>query len=205
MMATLEELKRQWQSGTHPADRYDLKNYKQLIKQKMKKQQNSIFRYFWGTFVYHVMVYAMLTHVLIRYWSDSSVVLAALVGLAVTIPFTAIMVRRFGSMASKRLKTESRESIREFISHQLELLNAYFLFKNRYEWLMIPLQCAVGVFIVFRLFVPGGVQDHPVGAMIVFGLTIISCIAAIRLENRKSFTQPATDLKVLLKEWDQDE
>ncbi len=165
----------------------------------MKTQRNAIFKYFWGTFVYHMIVYAMLAHVLVRFWSDPSIVIAALVGLAVTIPFTAIMVRRFSKMAADRF-TGNDSAIVQFITRQHALLSGYFAFKKRYEWIMIPLQCAVGVFIVFHLFMPGGVVAHPLGAGIVFGLTVISCIAAIRLENKRSFTEPLLNLKRLVEE-----
>ncbi|HLT75510.1 MAG TPA: hypothetical protein VKZ68_10495 [Ohtaekwangia sp.] len=198
-MATLEELKKHWQSRTHSAGQYDLNGYKQLIQHKMKKQQNAIFKYFWGTFVFHLIVYAMLTHVLVRFWSDDAIVIASLIGLLVTIPFTAVMIRRFSRMASDRF-TGNDSAIVQFITRQRDLLAGYFAFKKRYEWMMIPLQCAVGVFIVYHLFMPGGVPDHPLSATIVFALSVISCIAAIRIENKKNFAEPLLNLNGLIKE-----
>ncbi len=198
-MATLEELKKEWQSGTRRATHYDVNTYKKLIQQKMKKQQTAIFKYFWGTFVFHLIVYAMLTHVLVRFWSDSAIVIAALAGLLVTIPFTTIMVRRFSKMASDRF-TDNDSSIVQFITRQRDLLASYFVFKKRYEWMMIPLQCAVGVFIVYHLFMPGGVLAHPLSATIVFALSVISCIAAIRIENKENFAAPLLNLNELIRE-----
>jgi len=198
-MATLEEIKKQWQSGGRHPDQYDLTSYNQIIQRKMKTQRNAIFKYFWGTFAYHMIVYAMLTHVLVRFWSDTSIVVAALVGLAVTIPFTAIMVRRFSKMAADRF-TGNDSAIVQFITRQHALLSGYFAFKKRYEWIMIPLQCAVGVFIVFHLYMPGGIIAHPLGAFITFGLSIAGCVEAIRLENRRNFKIPLENLENLIRE-----
>ena len=158
-------------------------------------------RYFWGSFTFHLIVYGFLAHVMIKYGADRNILLAGILGFAITIPFTAVMMTRFKKLAAIRLRETYAPSIHAYVQKQYETLGGFFSFKKRYEWFLIPLQCAIGVFITFRIFVPGGVMEHPMGAFISFALTLWSCVTAIRLENRRSFEGPLRDLQRILEEY----
>jgi len=63
---------------------------------------------------------------------------------------------------------------------------------------------AIGVVLVFKLYVPGPLTQHWTGMLITFLLTIISCLLAIRSENRKSFREPLCELKTVIDEFRQE-
>jgi hypothetical protein len=81
------------------------------------------------------------------------------------------------------------------------LLLSFYRFKKWYELILIPLASAIGVFILFKLYVPGGVQAHWTGAVMTFAITLISCALAIRTENRKNFREPLEQFDRVLAEF----
>jgi hypothetical protein len=81
------------------------------------------------------------------------------------------------------------------------LLESFFTFKKRYEMVLIPLSAAIGVLLIFLLYVPGGVSEHLLGAFITYVLTLLSCYLAIRSENKKNFVQPLDQLGEILNEY----
>lgn len=203
-MATLEDIKKKWvenKSCFAKQPVYDTETFEQIIRIRTKKQKNMIMRYFWGTFTFHLIVYGFLAHVVITRGSDEQVLLAGLAGFVITIPFTVVMMQKFKKMATTKIIAAEANSVYAYAETQRKLLTDFFTFKRRYEWILIPLQCAIGIFIIFRIFMPGGVVAHPVGALVIFGLTLWSCIAAIRMENKKSFIEPLNDLQLLLNEY----
>jgi hypothetical protein len=200
----LDELKRKWQQDktSMPApSTYDAESFAAVIKSRSKKNKNTAMRYFWGSFTFHLIVYGFLAHVMIKYGADREILLAGILGFAITIPFTAVMMKRFKRLAQIRLRETHAPSIQSYIEKQYQTLDGFFTFKKTYEWFLIPLQCAIGVFITFRIFLPGGVMAHPLGAFIVFAITLWSCVAAIRMENRRSFENPLEDLRRILDEY----
>jgi hypothetical protein len=80
-------------------------------------------------------------------------------------------------------------------------LFSFYRFKRRYELLLIPLSSAIGVWLVFLLYVPGGVAAYPSGAIVTFGITLLSCAIALAAENKESFDKPLTALRQILDEF----
>ena len=200
----LDELKRKWQQDkieTPAPLAYDGESFAAVIKSRSTKNKNIAMRYFWGSFTFHLIVYAFLGHVMIKYGADREILLSGILGFAITIPFMAVMMNRFKKLAVIRLRETHAPSIQAYIKKQYQTLDGFFSFKKTYEWFLIPLQCAIGVFITFRIFLPGGVMEHPLGAFIVFAITLWSCVAAIRMENRRSFEVPLQDLRRILEEY----
>lgn len=202
-MENLEELKKLWQSQNAEKieKAIDEESLYQLLRKKVKKENNNIMKYFWASFIFNITVYAMSAHVIIRYWDNPTIFIAAIIAILATIPFTAIMLQRYKGMAVSFAKTKSRQSIQEYITRQKELLMSFFKFKRRYEWFLIPLNSAIGVIIVFSIFVPGGVMENLNGALITYGITLASCAYAVISENKKSFIQPLNELQAILDEF----
>src|SRR5690606_41369650 len=73
------------------------------------------------------------------------------------------------------------------------------------EFILIPTASAIGVFIVFELYVPGGVIEHQSGAIIIFIVTVLSCALAIRKENQKNFREPLMRFNEVLAEFEGEE
>lgn len=200
----LDELKDKWQQDKEQAPAplaYDAESFAVAIKSRSKKNKNIAMRYFWGSFTFHLIVYGFLAHVMIKYGADTAILTAGIIGFAITVPFTAVMLKRFKKLAVIRLRETYAPSIQAYLQKQYDTLGGFFSFKKRYEWFLIPLQCAIGVFITFRIFVPGGIFEHPLGAFVTFALTLWSCVAAIRMENRRSFERPLSDLRQILDEY----
>jgi hypothetical protein len=202
-MENLEELKKIWQAQrTDKIEKaFDEASLYQLLRKKMKKENNNIMKYFWASFIFNIMVYAMSAHVIIRYWDNPTIFIAAMIAILATIPFTAMMLKKYKGMAVSFAKTKSRQSIQEYITRQKELLMSFFKFKRRYEWFLIPLNSAIGVIIVFSIFVPGGILENLNGALITYGITLASCAFAIISENKRSFIQPLNELQAILDEF----
>jgi hypothetical protein len=203
-MPTLDDLKQKWnvsQPALEDAAPYDTAGFNHLIRTRMKKQNNTIFRYFWATFTFHVVVYALLSHVMIRYGADNIVLLLGLLGFGVTVPFTAVMLKRYKQMAIAKATHDSAASIHTYISQQRQLLAGFYTFKKRYELLLIPLLTAIGVVLVFTLYFPGGVMAYPVAAFITFALAALACLLAIRNENKAYFVRPLHELQSILDEF----
>ena len=204
-MSTFEELKKTWeesQSIVPTSTPYDHGAINNIVRSRTQKHLNASMQYFWASFTLQNIVYALLVHVIVRYGSDSTTLLFAIGGVLLFIPFTVTLMRKFKRMAiTKPKEGNSGASLRDYIQQQYALLKSFYAFKRRYEFILIPLSTAVGTFLTFRLYVPGGVLAHKTGAIITFAITIISCAFAIASENRKSFEQPLRNLQNLMAEF----
>ena len=203
-MPTLDDLKQKWnveQPAFGAAAPYDAATFNHIIRTRMKKQHNSIFRYFWATFTLHLIVYALLSHVIIRYGADTNILLLSLLGFGVTVPFTAIMLKRYKQMAIAKLSETTEASVYTYVREQRSRLGRFYTFKKRYELVLIPLLSAIGVILVFNLYFPGGVTAFATGAIITYLLTLLSCFLAIRNENKKYFLRPLQELQAILDDY----
>jgi len=203
-MSTLEELKKKWDQAGYtspvplPLDEMALHS---LVRSRIKRQNTVIFRHFWATFTLHLLVYALLSHVVVKYWTDTGTLLLGLAGILLTVPLTVTMVRRYSRLAASQTKGAGKVSIHTYVDRRLRLLSGFFTFKKRYEMVLIPLHTVIGGVLTFRLFVPGGMAGSPVFALTAFLLTLLSCFAAVRSENRKSFVEPLGELQTILDEY----
>jgi hypothetical protein len=201
-MKTLEELKKDWALNPAHATHVGQSELSRVVRTRVKKHLNTSMQYFWGALVLQILVYALLTHVGIKYYYDPYTVAPALLGIALYVPFTWILLSRFKKMAlSSTRRSGEGMPVREYIHNQKELLQGFLAFKKRYEWILIPISTAIGVLLVFKLYVPGGVAAFPQGAAITFALTLISCYMAIRRENARNFSAPLSRLSELENEY----
>jgi hypothetical protein len=113
-------------------------------------------------------------------------------------------MRKFKKLVTQKpLQQHAEASLHDYVFRQQALLRSFYIFKKWYEMFLIPLSCAIGVTLVFELYVPGGVHANGQGAVITFLITLASCIAAIYIENKKSFTLPIKHLQTILDEFEQ--
>ena len=203
-MSALDELRKGWKAGgcgQPAAGSLDEASLGNIIRTRIKKQHGMVFRYFWATFALHVLAYALLSHVLVRYGADTLTLALCLTGILATVPFTAVMVRRYSRMAAAKARGAGTAPIREYVARQREALSGFLAFKRRYETVLIPLNSAIGVLLTFHLFFPGGVAAYPIWALATYLVTLLGCAAAVRSENRKSFLRPLRDLQAILDEY----
>ncbi len=200
-MKTLDEFKNQWKDTRSESAEYDAESIKKIVKEQAKKNLSKVMQYFWASFVYQIIVYSCLVHVMVRYFQNTEIFLMSLLGVALLIPFTIMLIKKFKRAGFARAKDQQITSLQAHIAFQRNELEGFFRFKKWYELFLVPISSALGVVITFNLFVPGGVLSHPIGAWITYGLTLLSCWWAIRSENQKSFIQPLDEMKILLSEF----
>ena len=160
--------------------------FNKIIKHKAREHTSEAFKYFWASLTLQIIVYAMLSHVIVKYWGDA-VMLAASIGILLYIPFTIVFMKKFKGMAV------AQGPMNTYVSKQYELLESFYKFKKRYELVLIPLVTLIGTFITFELYF----RNIEVAA-VAFFITLITCIIAIREENKKSFDIPLSKLREVL-------
>lgn len=205
-MSTLDQLKKHWEPSTRTPSpngnaSLDEVTLRSIITSRVRRHTKASFSYFWASFTLQLLVYAMCSHLLIRYWPQTDVRLLSLLGMLLYLPFTIVLMNKFKQVAKGQLTGSESASIYDYLSEQYGLLNSFFTFKKRYERVLIPVSAAIGVLLTFKLYVPGGVWAFPVGAFITYAVTLLSCYGAIRAENRKSFVEPLQQLKTLLRDY----
>ena len=195
----MDELQKSW--SQHKAfassDTIDKTSLGELVNSSVKRQKNITMRYFWAFFTFQIIVYAFLAYVIVRYGSDTPLLLVSIFGALLYLPFTVVLMKKFKRMAV--LKPDRRSTIgmaiREYVAQQYTLLASFYQFKKRYEFVLIPLSSAIMIWIIFRLYVPGGMMAFPFSAFVCFLITLGACSLAISAENWKYFQQPLARLE----------
>jgi hypothetical protein len=205
-MSILDELKKTWgekQSSMPDPPAHDHESLEKIIRSRVKKNMNAAFKYFWLSFTFQVLVYSLLSHVIIKYWGDRQIFYLSIAGVLLFLPFTIMLMQKFKKLATTKISIEENRgaSLHDFVLRQQTLLRNFYSFKKWYELFLMPLSSAIGIIITFKLYVPGGVVEHWVTAIIIFIITLISCMAAIHSENKKSFRKPIRQLQNILEEF----
>lgn len=208
-MSTFEELKKVWEANQETArvyKRYDRETLYDIVKSRTKRNMKKSMHYFWGALFLQILVYALLSHVIVKYGGNTETLLFGIAGILLYLPFTIVLMKKFKQMAIvKPAPGNSGSSLYQYVFQQRTLLQGFYTFKRRYEFLLIPFSTGIGVFLTFKIFVPGGIEENPTGAIITFLITLVSMIMSIHLENKKSFNQPLQDLNRLLNEFQTEE
>jgi hypothetical protein len=203
-MKTLDDFKQTWRDKQHSFSEqgeYNTNHFEKIIRSRLKAHIKASFQYFWASFVLQLIVYALLTHVIVKYRLNKEVLLFSFAGILLYIPFTIMLMSKFKRMAQLKPDHVNYSSLYQSINQQKSLLTSFYQFKKAYESFLVPISSAIGVFVVFELYVPGGIKEHLTGAIILFLVTLGSCLTAIISENRKSFRQPISHLENLLEEF----
>ncbi len=202
----MEHFKENWKNqnpaGTSLLDRNALEK---IYRNRSGKQKNLVMQYFWAAFTYHLIVYALLSHLIIRYWTDTELTLAGFAGLLMFIPFTWMLMNKYKRMAVAKPGNngDAGAMLKDYLQHQHQLLQEFFRFKNRYEIFLVPLSCGLLTWIIFQLFLPGGVAGFPVAAILLFLLSAGACTLAIRAENRRNFMVPLKNYQEMIMEMEE--
>jgi hypothetical protein len=205
-MPTLDELKKGWAMATPPPvpnQQVDHARLQAIARARSAGHVNRAMQYFWGSLTLQIIVYALLSHVFIRFWGVLAVQGLCLAGALLYLPFTLVLLRQFKRVARPSpAAAVAGFSLQAQTQQQYESLWAFYQFKRRYEWMLIPLSTALGVWLTFWLYVPGGVPQHLLGAAFTYLLALLSCGYAIRRENGAHFEKPLRSLKDLLDEFE---
>jgi hypothetical protein len=203
-MYNLEEIKRNWQGGAAPAssDWLDKVTLQIILKKRVNRQMNTSMKYFWASLTYQILVFGMLGHIIIRYWGEPNLLFPAIFCLLLYVPFTIVLMREFKRMAILKPDNQlaSALSIKEYVFEQYRLLTGFYRFKIRYECVLVPLSSAVLVWIIFKLYVPGGFLAYPMAAILLYTTVLGASISAIVAENKRNFKKPITQLEAIIKD-----
>ncbi|MGC3943017.1 MAG: hypothetical protein QM762_00530 [Chryseolinea sp.] len=200
-MDALDEMREKWSKKNDNSQSYKSSNFFDVIRQRMRLHTRESMKYFWASFTLQIIVYALYTHVILRYFDDPATVLVSVTGILIYIPFTFMLLDKFKQLAVAKPVYTTASPVQAFIEKQRDVLLSFFRFKRRYEFFLIPVSTLFGTFLVFTLYVPGGPMDNLNGVWITMVITMISCYAAIRKENAKSFRAPLSELDKLLAEF----
>jgi hypothetical protein len=202
-MALSNEIENVWkegkarEAGLAPLTGKDLRT---IISSRVRKEFKTVSQFVWAALVYQNILYAFLTHTLIRHWGDIQIMLLCLAGGALYIPLTVALLRRVRTLY--RPPSEAPGSPVPDVFHKVEgeyaRLADFFQFKKRMDWIGVPVSCAIIVLVTFTLFVEGGAKGNPLAAFAFFALWVGMSLIAIRAENRKRFISPLRNLEQVL-------
>lgn len=172
-----------------------------IISSRVIKELGTVSGYIWGLIVYQIILYSFLAHTLVRNWSNIQIAIACLVGAALYIPLTAALIQRTRALYEPvRAPNSNMLSVRAYVTSYHARLADFFRFKKRMDWLGVPVSCAIIVIVTFTLFVPGGITEYPLAAVVLFALWVVASVIAIHFENARRFIDPLRQLEQLLKE-----
>ena len=200
-MDALDEMKGKWARQNDAGQPYDANNLLRVIRQRVRIHTRDSMKYFWASFTLQLIVYGLYAHVIVRFIYDPAVLSFAVVGVLIFIPFTYMLLRKFKRLAVLKPDGNETTSVHQYLVMNRNLLQDFFRFKLRYEWVLIPLSTLVGTLLVFKIYVPGGPIAYPNGVWITMVISLVSCYLAIRKENRVSFRKPLAELDKLLSEF----
>jgi hypothetical protein len=201
-METLDEVKNLWQQNTDKATGPALisKDIEEVIKIKVKKEKQGIAEYFWLSFTFQNFIYAFASYLLINYWGDTQIMIMTVTGVLLYIPLTIILMQKFKAMYKPVTATDY--NIRNNITHQHKYLSQFFNFKKRFDLASVPLNAVILTGILFKLYVPGGIQVHPLLAVSACAVLLFVYSIATWFENKKHFIKPLKRLGYILEDID---
>lgn len=203
-MKNFEDFKSQWAAYKQWDDTasLDAASWKKIINARVNHQRNVSMKYFWASFTLHLIVYALLSHVIIRFGSDEPVLIVCVLCFLLYLPFTYVLMKKFRRLAAlhSEVSHHSGLPIREYVKQQYDILTAFYRFKKRYELILVPVSSAVMIWVFFRVYMPGGIIAYPVLGAFLFIATLGCCTAAILAENKKRFQHPIAHLESILQD-----
>ncbi len=201
-MSSLDELKKDWNEGTDDRrESFNRESLQKIFKSRVNKHLREPFKYFWASFGMQILLYALLSNVIVKNWGDETILFYSLVCIALYVPFTIMLLNKFRQMARGKVDGAGVSSLHTYLERKSQQLHSFFTFKKRYELVLIPVSCAIGVVLPFELYAPGGAATYPNAMLAIFIVALTTCAVTIYLENEKSFKRPLRELESLLVEF----
>lgn len=171
-----------------------------LISNHIRKVKSNFREYFWTSFIYQNLVYACLVFLIVRYFGRPDIVILSAAGIILYVPFTIVFMKKFRSafLLNKEGVEFSDDNIYLNIKNSYTRISEFFRFKKRFDWVIVPLNCVLIVVINFILFVPGGIMANIPAGILLLAVWHAIFIFAIRIENKKKFSEPLHQLESVL-------
>jgi hypothetical protein len=145
-MDTLDDLRGDWKRGRDlgaPLLPLSSRELKEWIKGSMKKEQQLVFRYAVKTFVWSIMAFSFLSYLMISFWGDLNFLALCVAALAIYIPFTAIFMKHFKRFFAVECGAQRAVDLQQGLQFKFSALKQFYQVKRVFDWLMVPLSCAV--------------------------------------------------------------
>src|SRR6476661_442418 len=89
------DLQSLWNQESQVAEPINPSRLQQGIKLSLKKQRRQMAKYYWSSFIYQLMIYAMAAHVFIRYWGNMKLMVMSIALVLLYIPFTWMQRKKY--------------------------------------------------------------------------------------------------------------
>lgn len=198
-METFDQIKDIW-NANQQAEASALNNAEMdaIIKSRVNKEKKGIAEYFWVAFVFQVMLYSFGCYFIVKYWNDMQISLPAAAGILMYVPLTIVLMKKVAGMFNMR--PDYAGDIRSGIYNQRQMLQSFYTFKKRFDVVSILVTSFILVWILFRLYVPGRIEENIFWAVVSFVLLVLIYAIAAWFENRKHFIRPLKAFDGILKE-----
>jgi hypothetical protein len=203
-MDPFNEVRELWQKNTAPEANtppLSKENVAAVVRSGIRKEKKIIAEYFWLSLSYQILIYSFICWLFIKFRGDAQVMAMCAAGAALYIPFTVALLRKFKAMFKPDAAGRSSD-IRTHVRRQYELLSQFFVLKKRFDLAGIPITCLLLEGILFKLYVPGGIQAHLIGSAIIYAGIVLIFGTAAWFENKKHFVRPLRRLEFILKDID---
>ena len=202
-METLEDLAKCWKVQKHPS--YAPLNTEvvgSVITMRAKREQRAVREYFTVSFFWQLLVYAFMSHFIIRFWGDWQFTGWCMAGIVLYVPFTVIFMKKFKAMGIRDFGKHGLpvQDIYNNLKTRHTLLTEFYHFKSYFDWIGIPLSCFILLVILFKLYADSGVETHVMGASILYAFILGLFVVATWFENKKRFKEPLHKLKLLIQD-----
>ncbi|MBL0742059.1 hypothetical protein [Chryseolinea lacunae] len=170
------------------------------IRKRLAQERRTVMEYFWAVFVYHIILYALATHVVIKFYGNTLVMILASACAVLHVPFTMVLLKKFKAMCVARA-AETAHEVSAYVAQQYEQVQAFFILKKRFDLISIPVTCGCMAATIFEGYVPGGIANNVLATLVVFALLFGAFVWATRLDNRKRFEKPLVHLDMIMKDF----
>ena len=173
-----------------------------IAASRVRKQFRTVAGFVWAALVHQIILYAFLAYTLVRNWGHAPIMLLCLAGAALYVPLTAALLRRARMLYTGEAVTPgaAEVDISLYVRAERDRLAHFFRFKQRLDWIGVPVSCAIVVFVTFTLFTSGGVLTYPLASVAVFATWVGMSVVAVRAENRQRFVAPLRHLDAVLED-----
>src|SRR3954471_8440045 len=116
-MATLDELKKDWndERSGGPNHTFSRESLQKIFRSRVNKHLRAPFRYFWASFAMQILLYSLLSHVIVKNWGNQPVLLYSIACIALYIPFTIMLLKKFKEMARGAIEGADASSLHSYV------------------------------------------------------------------------------------------
>jgi len=204
-MKSFEEIQKCWKEGSgvmQPAMELSDTALVKLIRSGVKREQKMVWEYCIASGFWQWLVYAALTHFIVRFWGDWKFVIACAALIVLYIPFTAMFIKKFRHMRILKFNKSAllSQDIHASLTTQYKKLKEFFAFKKRFDWLNIPMCSFIIVFILYKFNSSLTLNENIIAWSAVFLFYFTLFIIAIYFENKKRFKAPLEKMEGVIRE-----